>query len=72
MSNYRAPLAEMHFVLTELAGLDEVASLPGFEEAAPDVVSAILRRRRNSRPKSSIRSTAPATARDRVAWTTAP
>ena len=42
MSNYRAPLAEMHFVLTELAGLDEVASLPGFEEAAPDVVSAIL------------------------------
>ena len=42
MSTYRAPLAEMHFVLTELAGLDEVAKLPGFEEAAPDVVSAIL------------------------------
>ena len=42
MSTYRAPLAEMHFVLNELAGLAEVGKLPGFEEAAPDVVSAIL------------------------------
>jgi len=42
MSVYRAPLAEMNFVLTELAGLDRVAALPGFEEAAPDVVAAIL------------------------------
>jgi hypothetical protein len=42
MSTYRAPLTEMHFVLTELAGLDQVASLPGFEEATPDVVAAIL------------------------------
>jgi alkylation response protein AidB-like acyl-CoA dehydrogenase len=42
MSTYRAPLTEMHFVLNELAGLAQVAELPGFEEAAPDVVSAIL------------------------------
>src|SRR5512137_2642134 len=42
MSTYRAPLNEMQFVLTELAGLDQVAALPGFEEATPDVVSAIL------------------------------
>jgi alkylation response protein AidB-like acyl-CoA dehydrogenase len=42
MSTYRAPLTEMHFVLTELAGLGQVASLPGFEEATPDVVAAIL------------------------------
>jgi alkylation response protein AidB-like acyl-CoA dehydrogenase len=42
MSTYRAPLAEMHFVLHELAGLEQVAQLPGFEEAAPDVVTAIL------------------------------
>jgi alkylation response protein AidB-like acyl-CoA dehydrogenase len=42
MSTYRAPLAEMHFVLHELAGLEQVAQLPGFEEAAPDVVAAIL------------------------------
>jgi alkylation response protein AidB-like acyl-CoA dehydrogenase len=42
MSTYRAPLQEMSFVLNELAGLAQVASLPGFEEATPDTVSAIL------------------------------
>src|ERR1035438_392523 len=42
MSEYIAPLKDMRFVLTELAGLDEVARLPGCEEATPDVVDAIL------------------------------
>jgi len=42
MSQYRAPLEEMQFVMTELAGLDEVARLPGFEDATPDTVAAIL------------------------------
>jgi 3-(methylthio)propanoyl-CoA dehydrogenase len=42
MSIYHAPLQEMTFVLNELAGLAQVASLPGFEEAAPDTVAAIL------------------------------
>jgi len=42
MSIYHAPLAEMRFILDELAGLDQVAGLPGFEEATPDVVNAIL------------------------------
>jgi len=42
MSTYRAPLAEIQFVLNELAGIEQVASLPGFEEASPDVVVAIL------------------------------
>jgi len=42
MSNYRAPVKDMLFVLNELAGLDRVAQLPGCEEAAPDVVAAIL------------------------------
>ena len=42
MSQYQAPLAEMQFVMSELAGLDQVATLPGFEEADPDVVSAVL------------------------------
>jgi alkylation response protein AidB-like acyl-CoA dehydrogenase len=40
--NYTAPLQDMQFVLKELAGLDRVAALPGCEEAAPDVVEAIL------------------------------
>ena len=42
MSAYVAPLKDMRFVLNELAGLAEVAKLPGFEEAAPDTVDAIL------------------------------
>ncbi|MDQ2865969.1 MAG: acyl-CoA dehydrogenase [Candidatus Eremiobacteraeota bacterium] len=41
MSAYRAPLRDMQFVLHELAGIDEVAKLPGFEDAA-DVVDSIL------------------------------
>jgi alkylation response protein AidB-like acyl-CoA dehydrogenase len=32
----------MRFVMNELAGLDEVAALPGFEEATPDTAAAIL------------------------------
>jgi alkylation response protein AidB-like acyl-CoA dehydrogenase len=42
MSAYTAPLKDMRFVLNELAGLSEVAKLPGYEEATPDTVDAIL------------------------------
>ena len=42
MSGYVAPLKDMNFVLRELAGLAQVTSLPGFEEATPDLVEAIL------------------------------
>ncbi len=42
MSNYNAPIRDMQFVLKELAGLDEVAALPGCEEASEDLVDAIL------------------------------
>src|SRR5688572_19754216 len=42
MSIYTAPLKDMRFVLNELAGLAEVAKLPGCEEATPDTVDAIL------------------------------
>ncbi len=42
MSAYTAPLKDMRFVLNELAGLREVAKLPGYEEATPDTVDAIL------------------------------
>ena len=42
MSEYRAPIRDMQFVLKELAGLDEVAQLPGCEEASADVVDAVL------------------------------
>ncbi len=42
MSTYTAPLKDMRFVLTELAGLAAVAKLPGCEEATADTVDAIL------------------------------
>jgi alkylation response protein AidB-like acyl-CoA dehydrogenase len=42
MSSYVAPLKDMKFVLNELAGLSQVAKLPGYEEATPDTVDVIL------------------------------
>jgi alkylation response protein AidB-like acyl-CoA dehydrogenase len=42
MSAYQAPLKDMRFVLRELAGLEEIARLPGYEEATSDIVDAIL------------------------------
>jgi len=42
MSEYAAPLAEMRFALDEIAGLAELAALPGLEGASPDLVGAIL------------------------------
>jgi len=42
MSEYRAPVKDMGFVINELAELSEVAALPGFEEASPDLVEAVL------------------------------
>jgi hypothetical protein len=40
--SYAAPLADMRFVLEEVAGLAEIAQLPGYEAASPDLVEAIL------------------------------
>jgi len=42
MSAYTAPLKDMKFVMNELAGLGEVAKLPGYQDATPDTVEAIL------------------------------
>ena len=41
MSDYQAPVRDMQFVLRELAGIDEVAKLPGFGDTA-DVLDSIL------------------------------
>jgi alkylation response protein AidB-like acyl-CoA dehydrogenase len=41
MSTYQAPLRDMQFVLKELAGIDDVAKLPGYEETG-DVWESIL------------------------------
>ncbi|MCZ6470939.1 MAG: acyl-CoA dehydrogenase [Gammaproteobacteria bacterium] len=42
MSEYQAPLRDMNFVINELAGLDTLTALPGYEDATPDMVEAIL------------------------------
>ena len=42
MSTYHAPLRDMEFVMNELAGLAQIAALPGYEEATPDTVAAVL------------------------------
>ena len=42
MSEYKAPLNDMLFVLRELAGLDQVAKLPGCEDVSDDLVQQIL------------------------------
>ncbi len=39
---YQAPVKDMLFVLNHLAGLPQVAALPGFEEATPDTTQAVL------------------------------
>lgn len=39
---YSAPVKEILFTLSDVIGLDEIASLPGFADASPDLVEAIL------------------------------
>ena len=40
--SYTAPTKQMQFLLDHVVGMAEVAALPGFEDATPDIVSAIL------------------------------
>ena len=42
MSVYRAPAEDMLFVLEEIAGRPDIATLPGFEDASADIVAAII------------------------------
>lgn len=39
---YSAPLDDVRFAMKEVIGLDAIAHLPGYEEATPDVINAIL------------------------------
>ena len=74
--NYTAPLKDMLFVINELADLDAVAALPGFEDATRDTAQAVLEE--NARfvqdviaPLNRAGDTAPSTWKDGVVTTTA-
>jgi hypothetical protein len=40
--SYLAPVKDMLFVMNHVAGLEAVATLPGFEDAGPDTAAAVL------------------------------
>jgi alkylation response protein AidB-like acyl-CoA dehydrogenase len=40
--SYTAPIKDMMFALTELAGLERITSLPGFEDATAETAQAVL------------------------------
>jgi alkylation response protein AidB-like acyl-CoA dehydrogenase len=42
MTAYAAPLAELRFAIEEIAGLPELARLPAFADATPDLVETVL------------------------------
>jgi alkylation response protein AidB-like acyl-CoA dehydrogenase len=42
MTDYAAPLKDMAFTLAEIAGLEEIAALPGYGDATPDLVEQVL------------------------------
>ncbi len=42
MPTYRAPLDDMRFVLHELVGSAQLSELPGYEDATPDMLDAVM------------------------------
>ena len=42
MTTYKAPLRDYRFVLEELLEVGELAKLPGYEDATPEIFAAVL------------------------------
>jgi alkylation response protein AidB-like acyl-CoA dehydrogenase len=42
MPTYKAPLDDIRFILTEVLDVEQLSKLPGYEEATPDVLLAVL------------------------------
>ena len=42
MAVYKAPLKDINFVLNEVLDVSTLAKLPGYQDATPDTIQAIL------------------------------
>ena len=42
MSDYNAPVTDILFTMKAIAGLEDLAGLPGYADATPETVQAIL------------------------------
>ena len=42
MAVYKAPLKDIQFVLNEVLDVSQLAKLPGYEDATPDTIHAIV------------------------------
>ena len=42
MTDYNAPLQDIRYVLDELVGMADIAQLPGYGDATPDLVGPVL------------------------------
>ena len=60
--SYSAPLRDMKFALRELLDGGELHQLPGYEDATPDLIDAILEEGRSFASTNSCPSTAMATS----------
>ncbi len=42
MAEYKAPISEISFVLNDLLNIDQLTAIPGFSEATPELVDAVV------------------------------